>query len=268
MLLLTGCIVTLGGVQESWANEGAGIVTTVTYFDNNTGDPGFDVLSKGLADMMVSDLSELDGVQVVERRRLDAVFAELKLQKTKFIDPATAQLLGRGVGAGYVVAGAIASASPQLRLDVRLIEVATRKVVVSSRVVGPSDDLFTLQQRLVAKFAAALRLRRPADLSSRVGTLDALLGYSRAVDAADRGQLEQARTELGKIVVGTPGFKLAQDRYLGLFREIVDARERRKTVLKAGVTQLRKRIAAQVRRRVDFDAADAKTVARYASTAS
>ncbi len=48
-------------------------VVAVLYFDNNTGDSGLDMPQKGFAEMMVTDLSTVDQLQLVEREKLQAI---------------------------------------------------------------------------------------------------------------------------------------------------------------------------------------------------
>ena len=75
----------------------ASTVVTVLYFDNNTNDPAYDVFGKGLADMMITDLSRVDDLAVVERAKLQALIDEMSLQQSDYFDPATAQKLGQGL---------------------------------------------------------------------------------------------------------------------------------------------------------------------------
>src|SRR5688572_24780539 len=59
------------------------VTVAVLYFDNNSADPQYDVLQKGLADMLVTDLSQVESLQVVEREKLQQLVDELKLQRSK-----------------------------------------------------------------------------------------------------------------------------------------------------------------------------------------
>ena len=68
----------------------------VSYFDNNTGKAEYDPLAKGLADMLITDLGQVRALRVVEREKLNQILAELKLSRSKFIDPKTAQRSARG----------------------------------------------------------------------------------------------------------------------------------------------------------------------------
>src|SRR5438045_2225849 len=135
------------------------VTVAVLYFDNNSPNREYDVLQKGLADMLVTDLSQVESLQVVERDKLQKLVDELKLQRSKFFDPRTAQRLGQGIGARYAVTGAVAAFAPQIRIDVRVIEVATAKVVVADRVLGDGAKIFDLESELAGKLAAALKVR-------------------------------------------------------------------------------------------------------------
>src|ERR1700759_3401630 len=77
----------------------------VLYFDYSGKDADMAVLKKGLAQMLISDLSALDGVRLVERDRLEEILAELKLAQSGKIDPATAAKVGKLLGARYMVLG-------------------------------------------------------------------------------------------------------------------------------------------------------------------
>src|SRR5882672_8169930 len=140
------------------ATPGKRPVVMVLYFDNNTGDPSFDFLAKGLADMMITDLSQIATLSVVERDKLEALLHELKLQRTRYFDPKTAQRIGAGVGAEYAVTGAFLSMKPSIRIDVRLIRIASGEVLKATQVTGQVDDFFALQQRLTAALVNGLPL--------------------------------------------------------------------------------------------------------------
>lgn len=51
---------------------------------------------------------------MVERVRLEALLAELKLSSGDFIDPLTAAKNGKGLGARYLVTGSISAVRPSI----------------------------------------------------------------------------------------------------------------------------------------------------------
>ena len=218
---------------------GAGASVCVLYFDNNTNDASLDVLRKGIADMVVTDLSAVPGVTVVEREKLEAVLGELELQGSKLVDPATAQKIGKFVGAKYAVTGAFAAVDPELRLDVRLIEVATARVVLAEKVTGKKDRLFALEEQLVAKFAKGLGATAAgAAVDQGAGDVATLLEFARGLDLADKGQAEEASKRLQAVVAKAPQFKLAAQRYTDVMRQLYAARDKRATALGGDDQQL------------------------------
>src|ERR1700733_13294604 len=118
----------------------------ISYFDNNTDQPALAPLAKGLADMLITDLGNVSALQIVERDRLNQVLGELKLSRSRFIDPKTAQKLGRGLAAELIMAGSYTLVRDTLRIDVRVIEVQTGRIRVSEKVEGPKDELFALEK--------------------------------------------------------------------------------------------------------------------------
>jgi TolB-like protein len=221
-------------VGTAHARTGKGQVVAVLYFDNNTGDPSYDVLQKGFADMMITDLSGVDGVTVVERDKLQALLDEIALQKNKYFDNKTAIKLGKGLGASYALTGAFYAMKPSLRVDVRLIDIATGKVVLATKVSGRHDAIFDLEQELVAKFVAGMKKKfEPGQRPwTRVPNVDVLLEYAKAVDLADEGRYEAATQGLAQVVQKAPAFALARVKRGEYLARLDAARKRRETEIK------------------------------------
>lgn len=253
---------TLGAPRSATAADDARPSVCVMYFQNNSGDATFDPLQKGLADMLVTDLAAAPELRVVERARLQEVLGELELQRSEYVDPATAGKVGRLLGATYVVTGALAAVDPQIRIDVRMIKVESGEVVVADRIVGEKTKFFELEQALAARFVEALGARLGAPASGRVEDVATVLDYARGLDLADRGELEAASKQLGKVVTAAPQFKLAQTRYEAVLRQLMEARKKRATGLgDADRTLLEK--ADAVLAGIDPKKADKKTLQRY-----
>lgn len=230
----------------------APMTVTVLYFDNRTGQPEYDVLQKGLADMLVSDLAALPSLQVVERERLEAVLRELKLQRGKAFDPATAQRLGKLVGASHAIAGSITAIAPVVRLDIRLFSVSTGKVLVTGSVAGKPEDLFGLEQELVRRFAAALAQKAPQgapeSLASGRTSVAGLLQYSQGLELADQGDLKGAQSKLVGAMKLSPEFALARQTLGEILKRLREAEKRRTSVLSDAEVKLEQRIEAWAKR--------------------
>ena len=196
----------------------------VLYFDYTGKDDDLAVLRKGLAQMLISDLSAIDAIALVERDRLQEVLAELKLQQSKKFDPKTAGRIGKLLGARFMVLGGYFAIMGTLRIDARVVEVETGRVIKSVGANGKQDAFIDLEQSVSGGLAAILRGALPprpaarpgAKASTRRVTLPKKLHtrtavrYAKALDAKDRGDLKTARAELAEVVKERPDFRLAQ----------------------------------------------------------
>ena len=221
----------------------------VLYFDNNTGDKALDVLQKGFADMMITDLSQLPEVVVVERDRLQALVKEIKLQRSRYFDRRTALKLGKGLGAQYAIAGSFASMKPEVRIDARLLDVARGSVLLGATVVGKETELFGLEQRLVQKIARQLRVAfRPARKGGQVPDLKTLLDYSKGIALADQGKLRAASLRIAAVAKLAPKFRLARLRSSELTRRLKQAGQRRALLLDSADLELERRAVAALKK--------------------
>lgn len=192
----------------------------VLYFEYDKEDD-FAAMRKGLAAMLISDLSGNEGFDLVERSRLQAVFDELKLNETKKIDPATAVKAGQLLGAHYLVLGNIAPFMGQVSLNTHVLEVETGRTLRGGpRVAGKNEQLFDLAAQLSTKLSAHLNeqlplaeaakkevrapLKRPAK-----GDAKLLVQYSKALDALDQKDKAGAKKQLQQLVKEQPDFVLA-----------------------------------------------------------
>ncbi len=214
----------------------------VLYFDNRTSKPDFDLLRKGVADMMVTDLVAWDGVRVVDRMRLEEVLTELKLQHTKAFDQATASKLGKLLAADYLLAGSLNSSGGKLVVDAQLRKVGNNQVVTSARVMGNPDDIFDLEQELVGKVTQGIDLKlkdASARKKAKVPDLDALLAYSKAIDLSDQGKVDEANAAIAALVSKAPAFLMAREKKQEILKHLQELDKLRKdlvtdSVLKAG----------------------------------
>lgn len=174
-------------------------------------------LGKALAGMMVTDLSVLDGVQLVERARLDALFAELELNTSAFIDPKTAQRFGEGVGAAYVVVGDYAVVEGTLALNARVVRVDEGTILNSASATGPLADFVSVEKELMEGLVEALELelttgqRRAMLTAAPTEDFQAFSAFGQGLEARDNGDLELAREAFKAAVALDPEFEQARD---------------------------------------------------------
>jgi curli biogenesis system outer membrane secretion channel CsgG len=197
----------------------------VLYFDYDGKTAGMEVLRKGLAQMLISDLTGQDRWLVVERERLESVLAEQKLGQSGKIDKATAAKLGKLLGARYLVLGSYFDLMGALRVDARLVSVETGEILGSAGSTGKPDDFLTVEQKIGQDLGRLLsqrvaqpssgqtpttapkkptRPKAPARLKTRTA-----VAYSQALALLDNGQRDKAKAKLEDVVKEQPDFAMA-----------------------------------------------------------
>lgn len=102
--ILAGVIATAGCSSSTKVMlkpfDGRGQVRRVAVVDvkNVTGDVTNDVVAASLSPLLIDELGRTGAYQLIERQRLDALLAELKLNMTGLVDEDTAKLIGKQLG--------------------------------------------------------------------------------------------------------------------------------------------------------------------------
>lgn len=223
----------------------------VLYFDNHTGRSDYDPLGKGLASMMISDLSSVEQIQLVERERLQDLVKEMEQQQSKYFDSTTAVKVGRLAGAEYVVTGAVAAADPKLRIDTRVVRVETGEIVKTAQVTGNHDQFFDLEQKLAQKLIDGLalalspeeqeRLRQQQE-QNRIDDLKTMQQLSQAIDLSDQGDYVGAADKLRPALQSSPHSALVRLTYEEISRRIAaKGKAKAKDKVKEGLGRLFKK---------------------------
>jgi len=201
-------------------------VVAVLYFDYNGQTKEMEVLKKGLAQMLISDLQGTDGVKIVERDRLEEILKEIDLGKSKKVDSSTAAKIGKLLGARYFVWGSYFDLFGTLQIDARVTNVETGVHVGVAKANGKPEDFMSMKDKLAADLEVALRTQLPAIVvdETKVKKKKAkrkrrrqpkkmkaslALRYAKALDAKDRGDIKAAKTALKEVCAAAPEFELA-----------------------------------------------------------
>lgn len=211
-------------------------VVGVLRYDNNSGEERYDHLGKAFSSMMISDLSVLDRVRLIERERVEDIMAELDLQYSGRVDEETAVSLGMFLGAEYLVLGSFVTLDPEIRVNTRVARVETTEIVTTAEVTGEQTALFDLQQALADQIVEGLdlvlteeerRLLAERQQENRIDDMEALIGYSQALCYIDEGNYDDALDRIQDVQRAAPGSGLVQAA-LSLVRDrAVDAGQNR-----------------------------------------
>lgn len=190
----------------------------VYYFTNLTGNPELDSLQKGLTDMLITDLTQVSSLKVLERTRIQLLMDELKLGETGAIDQDTTPRVGRLLGAKRIISGGFAAPSQDnLRIDSTATNVATSETDAQASVSGNQNSFFTLEKQLVFGILGDLNIpltqeERDAIQKFPTESFLAFLAYSRGLDYEDRGMYREAGQEFNKATQLDPNFIKANEK--------------------------------------------------------
>jgi TolB-like protein len=207
----------LAAVPPAQAQERT--VVAVLRFDNNTGETRYDHLGRAMSSMMISDLSVIERIQLVERERIEEVMGELDLQYSGRVDPETAQSLGMIVGAQYLVFGSFVTVDPEMRLDTRVTRTETTEIVTTADVRGQGQSLFDLQQQLADTLIAGLELvlteeerarLRTQQEANRIDDVETAIAFSEALCLLDYGAYPEAFEAIQRVQTAAPGSAIVQ----------------------------------------------------------
>ncbi|NLP09734.1 hypothetical protein GX408_04965, partial [bacterium] len=175
-----------------------------------------DPLQKGLTEMLITDLSQVKALTVVERARLQRLMEEMGLGMSGLIREDTAPRLGKLLGAARVVHGAITGlADRNLRIDVSLADLKKADRFTPGAIQGTLLEFYQLEKDLAFAVIEGLQAplsREEREAIQRIPTknLLAFLAFCRGLDEQDLGHWDAARREFSDAVAQDPGFQLAR----------------------------------------------------------
>src|SRR5438132_3692019 len=171
----------------------------------------FEALERGLAAMLISELSTNPQARLVDREQVQRLIEEQNLGASGRVEAQTAARIGKLVGARYVITGQFIDFYGDFRIDARLVNVETSEIVKVEADKMQRDHLFDLIRTV------ATRLMKDASLPplprqtseqrmSRQVPTEALTYHSRALLSHDRGNHARAREMLQQAIATFPDF--------------------------------------------------------------
>lgn len=174
-------------------------------------------LGRGLTHLMITDLSKLDRLTLLERERVQALVDELALNESGRVDAATGARSGRMLHAARVVQGSIQDipGKTSLRLDASVVDATNAAVVATGTGSDQLQQLFALEKlvlfRLLDQMGVAITPAERRALSERpTADLQAFLAFSRGLEAEDRGDYAGAEASFSAALARDPNFRAAK----------------------------------------------------------
>ncbi len=188
----------------------------VLYFINLSQNPDWIPLQKGLTDMVITDLSKVSSLTVVERARLQSLLDEMGLGMSGLVKEETAPRMGKLLGAARVVQGTFSGKDAEnVRIDASLADIRSGSLIAAENITGSLQQFYQLEKDLVFNVIDALGIKlsikeRRAIQEIPTKNLLAFMAYCRGLDYEDKGQWDLARNEFKAAISIDPGFTQAQ----------------------------------------------------------
>ncbi len=171
-------------------------------------------LSKGIADVLITELADNPGIKVVERDALQNILAEQKMATDGTADKETAVKVGKLLSAHHMLSGGfITDPSGTMILNVHSTNVETGVIEYTTSVTDKTANLLAMIHKLAVKMNAGLKL---PDIPRQVGEVrqakdekipfQSVMLYSRGLEAKDKGDKAGAITLFNQALASFPRY--------------------------------------------------------------
>ena len=133
----------------------------VMTFGNTTREPADDWIGSGIAETVTADLRDARGVTIIGRTQVHDAIKHLSGPSLERVAEQQAIEIGRRLGASYIIGGAYQRLGGLIRITAELVDVRAASLVRTVKVDGKVDDLFALQDRVVAAMQDGLSVAIP-----------------------------------------------------------------------------------------------------------
>ena len=191
-LVLLLCMSTAFAVAQDKGQK----TIAILYFENNSvvDKEKLDPLKKGLADMLITEMSKIKSLKVVERQRIQSVVEELNLGETDLVDKNSSQKMGKLLGAKVLLFGGFSNLfGDKLRIDARIVATETGLTLKAEEETGDLDQFLTMLKSLVKKLSDDLEVKLSKTEeeqleASKEGKFGGYVTYAQGLNLEDNGR--------------------------------------------------------------------------------
>ena len=176
----------------------------VMDFANVSGDRELAWLASGIAETVTNDLRATSPMRVVDRVR---VVEAIKRAGTELSS------LRAELHLDLAVVGSFQRAGNRLRITARVVDASTGETTAEAKADGPLEQVFELQDRIVAQFAGALRMggRQPRSVGD-TSSLEAYRAFTEGrvrLESLDASQVPAAIADFERAIELDPRYAAA-----------------------------------------------------------
>jgi TolB-like protein len=174
-------------------------------------------LERGLSHLVLTDLSKVARLRLLERERVQVLLDEMRLTDSNRVEPSSGARSGRMLRAARVVQGTLQDQAQRLRLDANVVDATSSTITATGAATDRLQQLFEVEKQVVFQLIERMGITlSPAErraISERpTADLQAFLAFSRGLEAEDQGNFQEAANQFDAAVRRDPNFRSARDK--------------------------------------------------------
>lgn len=190
----------------------------VLYFMNLSNDSKWRPLQKGLAEMIITDLSQVKELKVIERLKLNFLMDELRMDASGLMEEETVPRVGKLLGVKSVINGSyMITPDEKFSLDANVFQPETNYMPTTASYEGKLSELFRIEKELILKIINYFNIRLTLEQREQIfkiptENMNAFLNYCMGLDAMDRNEMKQAQSFFQRALYIDEDFQEAKDK--------------------------------------------------------
>ncbi len=205
IIFLWGAVLVMAPVRAEAQPEEPGKTVAVLYFQDLGPSPEAKPLRKALAQMLITDLSRIEGLKVLQRERIERFVAETGIGESGLATAQTAVLAGRALEADYVVQGTFSATSEQVTVEVKVGSREGTAAELARTFSRPMEELMQLEQEIIEAIVEAVGvepvLRAPP--SPQEGVVSPAVAVMDFENLSTSGELDPLQAPLSDMFCAT-----------------------------------------------------------------
>lgn len=219
-LILQPFKVEVGTEQKAIAEQNS---LAIMYFENIVDREDKERLGEIVTNLLITDLSESQYMNVVSSQRLFDILKLLGKAELKAIDREIATQVAQKAQARWMLLGSILQLEPQVVLTSQLVEVRSGNVISSQRITGePKEKIFSIIDKLTVEIKKDLTLpseakqeKDPQVASVTTNSPEAYRYYLEGINYVNKLYVKEAKQSFRKAVELDSTFAMAYYKLAG-----------------------------------------------------
>jgi serine/threonine protein kinase/TolB-like protein len=194
---------------------GAAKALAVVEIENMSGDESLNWLGGGVADLLTTDLAQAQarGLEVISTERVRSLISR-RTKGEGTLPSGEAREVAKEAQADVFLSGALLKVGPRLRLDLRVQETGTGKVLYADKVEGDNAEaVFAMVDRatagILSKLTPGEASAQPNVAASMTSNVEALRAYEEGLNYFHRNIHDKAEGPFRRAIELDPQFAMA-----------------------------------------------------------